>query len=152
MRAKFVDDAAGAADAFTFTKDSMLTSKFDVWLPALLDVLADAHGSGALRDGNIPAAMRQWKGDLVADRNPVADWLEQALEVTGLATDFATMPDLKRAFYAVPGNAARVKERQFSMLVKGHVAGKEGVTFLDNDRVDGERKTTRGVIRGVRPT
>jgi hypothetical protein len=82
----------------------------------------------------------------VASANPLAEWLEEVVEVTGEYSDVVWAGDLKaRWIESHYGPAAAVFSNR---LVKAFFAGKQGIEWKDSARIDTICK--KGVIRGCK--
>ena len=148
FRSKFVpiEDAHDNED-FTYPMDKTISEKFKDWLSALADVLIDHYDPDAL--DNPPPSMREWRQGIAGDANPLAEWLQGSVRVTGDSSDTMFLSDLKKAFFESSTrdfNAPLVKTK-FSMFAKAYFNGIIGVSFKDLVKIN--NVVVRGVFTGI---
>ena len=86
-RSKFVPgDVPADAEPYTHVLDLHVTESFRSWCSALADILVELYNADD-RLSDLPASMRQWRAGIADERNPLAEWLDEALEVTGDGND-----------------------------------------------------------------
>ena len=141
MRAKFLTKRAPAASdgPWTYAADPSVDSRFDGWMSALADVLVEHYGNAHLVNAP-PASMTEWRDDIAAEGNASAAWCEQHLVVTGEKEDYVVLPDL----------AFESGIRDFAKLARTLYVGVEGVSYLPKTTVGPEKRSRRGVLRGVK--
>ena len=149
FRSKFLPPETYAARAeqgdlepYTFVMDYTITQKYNKWLPALADILLE-HSRLQLFH-NLPPDMAQWRHGVSIDHNPYAGWLQDHLKVTGnTKDDFVLLSDLKFMHGGGKG---------FVMGAKAYLSTLPGAVCFDTTkvRVNGEWKTKRDVVKGVR--
>ncbi len=88
-------------------------------------------------------AMQEWH-----DVNPLAEWLEQTVEITGNMDDYVTIPQLKTMWKST---ANAVGASMFSKSAKAYFQGiGDRVRFKEVDKPADAQSSIRGVVRGVR--
>ena len=134
--------------------DSQLAQRYPEWFSALADMLREAYDPSGAVLLKVPVSMRDWASDVVTTNNPVAEWLGEALEFTGVKTDRivfdkATMAALHARFSDdEAGNAVGLtvfKEMLKACMVR-KAAWKDTVAIKE----DGEFKNYRNVGVGVK--
>jgi phage/plasmid-associated DNA primase len=144
FRSKFVADLnIGGDEEFTYPMDKSIDTRFVEWLPALADILLYHYDQNAM--DCIPPSMREWRQDVISNVNPLSDWLQRIVEVTGDMTDCVTIPDLKSRFVMEVGKA----DTNFSRNVKGYFEGlRPTVKWIEVTTIN--NVNVRGIIRGAR--
>lgn len=151
MRSKFVDTEAmpdgGVSTDNTFIADPLLASKFPYWMPALADILLERFAIGT--PIVVPPSMKEWKSSISSCDNPVADWVDRCLVVTGDRGDYLLMERIKTLFLASGINCA-VPKKKVTGFLKAYLNTIDGVQVKDDDKVkyDGAWKTVY-IVRGV---
>jgi hypothetical protein len=91
FRNKFVRKQAKVdPDSYTFLEDHSLEDKLPLWRSAILDMLVerfDGHREVILSP---PASTVEWRRKLEVNDNPLAEWLEASVHVTGVAMDIVS--------------------------------------------------------------
>jgi hypothetical protein len=152
MRSKFVPEPPTGPDAeeHTFRMDPELSSKFPLWRSALLDVLMERFNPRALE--RPPPGMRQWGQGVATDANPLADWMEERVQVTGNKEDFVLLADLVAVYKADEQLRRRMPPVDFKRLAKAYL-GTVALSFkeaAENIKLsDGTWTSKRNVARGV---
>jgi len=125
-----------------------LTKTLPTWLSALAQLFIEhlsRPGRSSIFD-NLPVSMTEWKSGIADSANPLAEWLEEVVEVTGEYSDVVWAGDLKaRWIESHYGPAAAVFSNR---LVKAFFSGKQGIEWKDSARIDTICK--KGVIRGCK--
>ena len=156
MRAKFVDvaDVAVAAigdEEYTYPLNLDMGATFPEWRSALMDIFIEQfRDDEALAGANIPASMRSWRGNIVDTRNPVADWMDRVLVVTGDQADASSMALLHEA--ALRDKVA-VPKMKFFGFAKAYLLARGCTINPKGERVafEGTRASiVANVVRGVR--
>eukprot|EP00798_Chlamydomonas_sp_ICE-L_P022164 gene22164-biopygen30852 len=94
---------------------------------------------------NLPVSMTEWKSGIADSANPLTEWLEEVVEVTGASSDAVWIGDLKiRWKESHYGHEASFSTK----LVKAFFAGKQGTEWKETARM--ETKVKKGVIKGCR--
>ncbi|PNH03001.1 hypothetical protein TSOC_010984 [Tetrabaena socialis] len=144
MRAKFVDSGFIGESEYPhqFPMVANIHDKFPSWLPALADVFKDHYAPLELFN-SVPPSMKEWRQEITKDANPLKEWLEREVQITGHRDDVLLVADLKRMY--------GVNERRFVEYIKAFFKGSDGVVFVEKChlKVDGAWESKRGVIRGV---
>lgn len=134
MRSKFVKDACtNDAEPWTYEVDATMSSRFPGWLSALADVLVEHYGVVGCFD-TPPLSMHEWRKDVTADANPIAQWCEENFEVTGNMSDSVALGELGHRRPPFP---------KYKQLVKAFYAGVKEVVYVD--RVTAKRNIVKGV-------
>ena len=160
MRSKFVEAATLDAmdpdqevEDYTFPMDVQFGDKFASWSSALADILLERYDVGALSDSRIPAAMKEWRSSIEGGVNPVSDWVDARLMVTGNREDYVLIKDLKLAYEDDKrgGRVAAVPASEVGRLIEAKLITMQGVVYKKkNDKVklpDGSWKSIYGIIR-----
>eukprot|EP00798_Chlamydomonas_sp_ICE-L_P008999 gene8999-biopygen8883 len=106
----------------------------------------DTHNLQRCIFDKLPVSMTEWKSGIADSANPLAEWLEEVVEVTGEYSDVVWAGDLKaRWIESHYGPAAAVFSNR---LVKAFFSGKQGIEWKDSARIDTICK--KGVIRGCK--
>lgn len=69
------------------TADPAIVSRFDAWLPALLHILLEVYDPLGEALNDLPTSMKDWRHQLSVQDNPVAEWLEDIVELTDNGKD-----------------------------------------------------------------
>ncbi|PNH06378.1 hypothetical protein TSOC_007250 [Tetrabaena socialis] len=145
MRAKFIDPLQSEVSdghAYQFPMVANIQDKFPSWLPALADIFTD-HFAPLELFNSVPPAMKEWRSDITGDANPLKDWLDETVLVTGNSSDVLLLADLK--------GICHIRDKRFAEYVKGYFSGVNGVTFhaVNSVKVGETWVTKRGVLKGV---
>ncbi|PNG99401.1 hypothetical protein TSOC_014823, partial [Tetrabaena socialis] len=126
MRAKFIDPLQSEVSdghAYQFPMVANIQDKFPSWLPALADIFTD-HFAPLELFNSVPPAMKEWRQEITQEANPLREWLEREVTITGRREDIMLVADLKR-MYGVP-------ERRFVEYTKAFFKGSDGgVEFVE---------------------
>jgi len=138
----------GAENEFVVLDD--ITVRFSSWMSALADVLvARFLPNRQAMFATLPASMLDWKNDITGAANPIADWLEKRVEVTGDPSDTVWLGDLKSLWKESHfGSDAKVLNAK---LVKAFFATNATVEFKDVARVQsvgGDGVVKKNVLKG----
>eukprot|EP00798_Chlamydomonas_sp_ICE-L_P027937 gene27937-biopygen3362 len=113
-----------------------LTKILPTWLSALAQLFIEhlsRPGRSSIFD-KLPVSMTEWKSGIADSANPLAEWLEEVVEVTGECSDVVWAGDLKaRWIESHYGPAAAVFSNR---LVKAFFSGKQGIEWKDSARID----------------
>ena len=148
MRSKFVAFLPeDNVDEHTFVRDTNVTQAFPSWMSALADVLCERFVGAEDCIQRLPPAMQGWRQDITSAANPMAQWLDSRVDITGDPADIVTFAEL-RALYSgpVPDTVAKYWRAYFVELT--HL----GVKYLKNTTIEGhhgKRTGTKDVVRGV---
>jgi hypothetical protein len=145
-------------EAYTYRMDHDMTDKFPLWMSALCDVLLEAYGNVDLLTGaRVAPSILQWKAKVVQDveapvdrREPVSEWAQGVIEVTGDPSDFLLLANLKAMYQA---SNKDVEMRGFSKLLKESMKSCGVVTREEVIRVSingGPKVPKRNVFFGAR--
>ncbi|PNH06468.1 putative helicase [Tetrabaena socialis] len=144
MRSKFVDSLRSEVNPnpYQFPMVANIQEKFPSWLPALADVFTEYFAPLELFN-SVPPAMKEWRSDITGEANPLKDWLDETVLVTGNSSDVLLIADLK--------GLCHVRDKRFAEYVKGYFSGVTGVTFhaVNSVKVGETWATKRGVLKGV---
>eukprot|EP00798_Chlamydomonas_sp_ICE-L_P023399 gene23399-biopygen13667 len=140
-----------------FERRDDLADILPTWRSALAQLLIEHFrrpGRSRIFD-NLPVSMTEWKSGIADSANPLTEWLEEVVDVTGASSDAVWIGDLK----------GRWKESHYghdtasifsAKLVKAFFAGKQGTEWKETSQVaistEEEKKkkvVKRGVIRGI---
>ena len=124
FRSKFVPAPGEEEEPFTYPIDTHIVEKMDGWLSAFADVLCDVYNNdGAMLD-TIPPSMREWKDDVKATNNQVAEWMKEQVNFTGDKTDISHRVVFDASFVKLMHNRymesteANVSLAEFTKLAK----------------------------------
>eukprot|EP00798_Chlamydomonas_sp_ICE-L_P014621 gene14621-biopygen23667 len=113
-----------------------LTKILPTWLSALAQLFIEhlsRPGRSSIFD-KLPVSMTEWKSGIADSANPLAEWLEEVVEVTGECSDVVWAGDLKaRWIESHYGPAAAVFSNR---LVKAFFSGKQGIEWKDSARIE----------------
>eukprot|EP00798_Chlamydomonas_sp_ICE-L_P027798 gene27798-biopygen5211 len=113
-----------------------LTKILPTWLSALAQLFIEhlsRPGRSSIFD-KLPVSMTEWKSGIADSANPLAEWLEEVVEVTGEYSDVVWAGDLKaRWIESHYGPAAAAFSNR---LVKAFFAGKQGIEWKDSARIE----------------
>ncbi|PNH03854.1 putative helicase [Tetrabaena socialis] len=144
MRSKFVRLMGEDDGDYTYEMDVDIVARLPTWRSALADVLLEHLDTNVLI--TLPPSMSEWRQGIVEGANPLSDWIEELIEVTGVQTDYIIMGELKSTFSASGSHV--VARSEFPGLARAYLLGQPGVTYKEVEKVAGDPK--RGVMRGVR--
>jgi hypothetical protein len=98
--------------------------------------------------------MTEWKSGIADCANPLTEWLEEVVEMTGASSDAVWIGDLKVRWIESHYFEASVFSTK---LVKAFFSGKQGTEWKETSQVaistEEEKKkkvVKRGVIRGIK--
>jgi len=132
-----------------FERRDDLADILPTWRSALAQLLIEHFlrpGRSIIFD-TLPVSMTDWKSGIANSANPLTDWLEEVVEVTGASSDAVWIGDLK----------IRWKESHYghetssvfsTKLVKAFFVGKQGTEWKESARI--EKKVKNGVIKGCK--
>ncbi|PNH00124.1 hypothetical protein TSOC_014069 [Tetrabaena socialis] len=145
MRAKFIDPLRSEVSdghAYQFRMVANIHDKFPSWLPALADVFKDHYAPLELFN-TVPPSMKEWRSDITGEANPLKDWLDETVLVTGNSSDVLLIADLK--------GLCHIRDKRFAEFVKGYFSGVNGVTFhaITSIKIGETWATKRGVLKGL---
>ncbi len=82
MRSRFEPgfEASDDDEPYTYAADASIPLKMPLWRSAFLDLLKENYVPEDIRGADIPEGMREWRRDVVNDRNDIAEWLEKHVE------------------------------------------------------------------------
>eukprot|EP00798_Chlamydomonas_sp_ICE-L_P002527 gene2527-biopygen3551 len=150
MRSNFVIHADPESKN-EFERRDDLADAMPNWMSALAQLLIDHFcrpGRSTIFD-NLPVLMTEWKSGIADNANPMAEWLEEVVEVTGASSDAVWIGDLKvRWKESHYGHEAAVFNTK---LVKAFFAGKQGTEWKETSQVEvstEKKEVKRGVLRG----
>eukprot|EP00798_Chlamydomonas_sp_ICE-L_P009897 gene9897-biopygen7092 len=108
--------------------------------PANLAVCAGAASHRALSStgrssifDNLPVSMTEWKSGIADCANPLTEWLEEVVEMTGASSDAVWIGDLKVRWKESHYGEASVFSTK---LVKAFFVGKQGTEWKETGRID----------------
>eukprot|EP00798_Chlamydomonas_sp_ICE-L_P003040 gene3040-biopygen20783 len=147
----FFDEYGSSNGTKILTKGSFARSRddHDAGLKPMKGLLIEHFrqpGRSSIFD-NLPVSMTEWKSGIANSANPLTDWLEELVEVTGASSDAVWIGDLK----------IRWKESHYghetssvfsTKLVKAFFVGKQGTEWKESARI--EKKVKNGVIKGCK--
>ncbi|PNH10549.1 hypothetical protein TSOC_002706 [Tetrabaena socialis] len=92
MRSKFVArELTQTEEPYTYKMDKELAQHFPTWMSSLADLLLEHFDINGLDDDRIPDVMKEWQKDILADSNPIAQWMDTHVKITGLPEDFVVL-------------------------------------------------------------
>ncbi|KAF9343783.1 hypothetical protein BGX26_005203 [Mortierella sp. AD094] len=116
MRSKFVVCDQDDEDSYTYKIDPTIHEEFPSWRSSLLDYLIQHCSKSGLVGMGIPAAMKEWKDEIVIGNNEIAEWL---LEHTELAEgDFMSLSELRDLYIGSAGHHTRLSNKGFNSAAK----------------------------------
>eukprot|EP00798_Chlamydomonas_sp_ICE-L_P012655 gene12655-biopygen10580 len=131
-----------------FERRDDLADALPTWRSALANLLIENFrrpGRSSIFD-NLPVSMTEWKSGIADSANPLTEWIEEVVEVTGASSDAVWIGDLKvRWKESHYGHEAAVFSTK---LVKAFFVGKQGTEWKETARI--ETKVKNGVIRGCK--
>eukprot|EP00798_Chlamydomonas_sp_ICE-L_P023398 gene23398-biopygen13666 len=147
----FFDEYGSSNGTKFLTKGSFARSRddHDAGLKPMKGLLIEHFwrpGRSSIFD-TLPVSMTDWKSGIANSANPLTDWLEEVVEVTGASSDAVWIGDLK----------IRWKESHYghetssvfsTKLVKAFFVGKQGTEWKESARI--EKKVKNGVIKGCK--
>ena len=149
MRSRFADeaDAHAGETQWTFPVNKDQADSFPDWMSALADVLLERCGSQALQKSRSPDEMKQWKQEIEGGVNPVAEWLEAVVQVTGDRSDFVLVKDLKENFEAQAERGFKLQARLLVAKLRSMRAtvNSEAEKVKVGDKIVSARNVARGV-------
>jgi hypothetical protein len=147
MRSKFVVAMPQEPEEHTFLMDPDVNVKFPLWRSALLDIFLDHFDPKALN--NPPVGMLQWGQGVATDANPIADWMQQRVSVTGNKDDYLLLSDLVGHYNMDDQLKRQMTAAEFKRLAKGYL-GTVALSFKDAPSRVPNGPTVRGVAKGVK--
>jgi hypothetical protein len=152
MRSKFLEvmprDAVDL-DPHTFPVDRGLTSRFDSWRSALLDVLVERFDPEAFAE---PLdSMLEWRRELTTNVNPLALWMSVVLSVTKDKKDYVQLADLEKRYReTVPDSRVKLNVSEFALHARAYLIA-VAINFKDKDNAigNGARACRGQVAKGV---
>eukprot|EP00798_Chlamydomonas_sp_ICE-L_P032619 gene32619-biopygen11991 len=141
-----------------FERRDDLADILPTWRSALAQLLIEHFrrpGRSSIFN-NLPVSMTEWKSGIADSANPLTEWLEEVVDVTGSSSDAVWIGDLKGRWNK--SHYGHDTASVFStMLVKAFFAGKQGTEWKETSQVaistEEEKKkkvVKRGVIRGIK--
>eukprot|EP00798_Chlamydomonas_sp_ICE-L_P009332 gene9332-biopygen9237 len=140
-----------------FERRDNLADILPTWRSTLAQLLMEHFrrpGRSSIFD-NLPVSMTEWKSGIADSANPLTEWLEDVVDVTGASSDAVWIGDLKcrwkESHYG--HDTASVFSTKF---VKAFFAGKQGTEWKETSQVvismeDEKKKVVkRRVIRGIK--
>jgi phage/plasmid-associated DNA primase len=129
FRSKFVRDPAQVDPlTYTFLEDPQIEDKLPLWRSAILDMLVERFDGRREVILSPPASTVDWRRKLEVNDNPLAEWLEASVKVTGVATDIVSQAELLELIRA-PGtgwrDASRHKARKIKEFLKNWCSSKK---------------------------
>eukprot|EP00798_Chlamydomonas_sp_ICE-L_P001085 gene1085-biopygen2458 len=132
-----------------FERRDDLANILPTWRSALAQLLIEHFrrpGRSSIFD-NLPVSMTDWKSGIADSANPLAEWLEEVIEVMGASSDAVWIGDLmnrwKESHYGHETSSV------FSTkLVKAFFVGKQGTEWKESAQI--EKKVKNGVIKGCK--
>ena len=146
MRSKFVPEMPAEPEEYTYLMDKNVTHRFPLWRSALLDLLLEHFDPLAL--DKVPEGMRQWGQGVATDANPLADWMQQHVKVTGHKQDFMLFADLVTRYKADVQLARQMTVTEFKRNAKAFI-GSVALSFKDEPTWVPLLGSKRGVAVGV---
>eukprot|EP00798_Chlamydomonas_sp_ICE-L_P008366 gene8366-biopygen4855 len=140
-----------------FERRDDLADILPTWRSALAQLLIEHFrrpGRSSIFD-TLPVAMTEWKSGIADSANPLSEWLEEVVEVTGASSDAVWIGDLKSR-WKVSHYGHETSSVFSTKLVKAFCLGKRGTEWKETSQVavstDEEKKKVvkRGVIRGIK--
>eukprot|EP00798_Chlamydomonas_sp_ICE-L_P025091 gene25091-biopygen19549 len=140
-----------------FERRDDLADILPTWRSALAQLLIEHFrrpGRSSIFD-TLPVAMTEWKSGIADSANPLAEWLEEVVEVTGASSDAVWIGDLKSR-WKVSHYGHETSSVFSTKLVKAFCLGKQGTEWKETSQVavstEEEKKKVvkRGVIRGIK--
>jgi len=139
-----------------FERRDDLADILPTWRSALAQLLIEHFrrpGRSSIFD-NLPVSMTEWKSGISDFANPLTEWLEEVVEMTGASSDAVWIGDLKVRWIESHYGEASVFSTK---LVKAFFVGKQGTEWKETSQVaistEEEKKkkvVKRGVIRGIK--
>jgi len=130
-----------------FERRDDLADILPTWRSALAQLLIEHFrrpGRSSIFD-NLPVSMTEWGSGIADSANPLTEWLEEVVEVTGASSDAVWIGDLKiRWKESHYGHEASFSTK----LVKAFFSGKQGTEWKETARM--ETKVKKGVIKGCK--
>eukprot|EP00798_Chlamydomonas_sp_ICE-L_P008428 gene8428-biopygen3767 len=140
-----------------FERRDDLADILPTWRSALAQLLIEHFrrpGRSRIFD-TLPVSMTEWKSGIADSVNPLAEWLEEVVEVTGASSDAVWIGDLKSR-WKVSHYRHETSSVFSTKLVKAFFWGKQGTEWKETSQVavstEEEKKKVvkRGVIRGIK--
>jgi len=130
-----------------FERRDDLADILPTWRSALAQLLIEHFlrpGRSSIFD-NLPVSMTEWKSGIADFANPLTEWLEEVVEMTGASSDAVWIGDLKVRWKESHYGEASVFSTK---LAKAFFAGKQGTEWKETARI--EKKVKKGVIKGCK--
>jgi phage/plasmid-associated DNA primase len=153
FRSKFVREQAQVdPGSYTFLEDPALEDKLPLWRSAILDMLVERFDGRREVILSPPASTVEWRRKLEVNDNPLAEWLEGCVEVTGNPADIVSQAELLELIRA-PGtgwrDASRHKARKIKEFLKNWCSSKR--VYCDTSEYGmGADRVHRAHCKGIR--
>jgi phage/plasmid-associated DNA primase len=136
MRSKFVSEMPAEPEEHTFLMDGEVSDRFPLWRSALLDLLLEHFDPRAL--DKPPEGMLQWGHAVTTEANPLADWMQQHVKITGERQDFLLFSDIVTRYKADVQLARQMSVTEFKKVAKAYL----GSVALSFKAIDNIKKAT----------
>jgi hypothetical protein len=128
FRSKFVRDPSQVDPVtYTFLEDPTIEDKLPLWRSAILDMLVERFDRRREVILSPPASTVDWRRKLEVNDNPLAEWLESRVVVTGNPTDIVSQSELLELIRS-PGTgwreASKHKARKIKEFLKNWCSSK----------------------------
>jgi hypothetical protein len=137
MRSKFVAEMPAEPEEHTFLMDGDVSDRFPLWRSALLDLLLD-HFDPKANFEKPPDGMQQWGHAVTTEANPLADWMQQHVKVTGDKQDYVLLSDIVTRYKADVQLARQMSVTEFKRNAKAFI----GSVALSLKAIDNIKKAT----------
>eukprot|EP00798_Chlamydomonas_sp_ICE-L_P008374 gene8374-biopygen4867 len=128
-----------------FERRDDLADALPTWRSALAQLLIEHFrrpGRSSIFD-NLPVSMTEWKSGIADSANPLTEWLEEVVEVTGASSDAVWIGDLKVRWKESHYGEASVFSTK---LVKAFFVGKQGTEWKETGRIEPKVKYGVGTV------
>eukprot|EP00798_Chlamydomonas_sp_ICE-L_P024389 gene24389-biopygen18867 len=118
-----------------FERRDNLEDALPTWRSALAQLLIEHFrrpGRSSIFD-NLPVSMTEWKSGIADCANPLTEWLEEVVEMTGASSDAVWIGDLKVRWKESHYGEASVFSTK---MVKAFFVGKQGTEWKETGRID----------------
>jgi hypothetical protein len=115
-------------------------------------MLMGAYNAQNMGESDIPGAMKEWRSEIVEERNGLAEWLETVTERTGSNDDYILITKHLKPLYSSAGRASGMAAGDFLRVAKAWFVSK-GFVYKEKERVrhpDQTQAYERYVVRGAR--
>jgi phage/plasmid-associated DNA primase len=158
MRSKFIPGYEPGDDdeSYTYRADARLPSKMLDWRSAVFDILRERYVAEDISNNEIPMSMKEWRADIVNDRNEVGNWLNENVEKSDDKTyDVLTIKEIfeKYKVECLQQGEQAVKPKDFKSMATVWFAGKGLILMTNSTPIkirDGTEIKKINFIRGVR--